>query len=344
MKDIRLGVICPSEIAFRRFMPALSKIKNISYVGLAVNSVEERYGNNFPELNVRERMMNIEFKRAEEFRKLYGGKIFPSYREIVMSDEVDAIYIPLPPGLHYRWTKMALEVGKHVLVEKPSTICFKDTKEIVHLAEKRGLALHENYMFMYHNQLDAINDIILSGEIGDVRLYHVRFGFPKREQDDFRYMKSLGGGALFDAGGYTVKYASKLLGETVYIRYAQMNYVDDFEVDLYGSAALSNDRGDIVQVAYGMDNDYKCELEVWGSQGTLITRRVLTAPAGFEPSIILKKGDRFEERILPPDDAFKKSIERFINCIKSNGIRKQNYSEIEKQAQLIDEFREKAGQ
>ena len=44
-----------------------------------------------------------------------------------------------------------------------------------------------------------------------------------------------------------------------------------------------------VQIGFGMDNDYKCELEVWGSKGTLRTGRVLTAPAGFVPKMTIKK-------------------------------------------------------
>lgn len=343
MKKIKIGVICPSEIAYRRFMPALSKNGDTEYVGIAVNSIEERYGQHLPSPEEREHMLNIEIEHAENFRKAYGGKIFHSYKEIVTSDEIDAIYIPLPPSLHYKWAKAALESGKHVLVEKPSTISFKDTKNMIRLAEQKDLALHENYMFMYHSQLETINEIISSGEIGEVRLYQIRFGFPKRSENDFRYVKALGGGALIDAGGYTIKYAVKLLGHNIHVRYAQMNYIDGFEVDMYGSAAFSNDRGDVVQVAYGMDNNYKCELEVWGSKGTLTTGRVLTAPAGFEPSIIIRKGNECEERLLPSDDTFKKSIERFIAGIQNVDTRKQNYLEIEKQAKLIDEFRDKAG-
>ena len=52
--------------------------------------------------------------------------------------------------------------------------------------------------------------------------------------------------------------------------YSQLNGVDGFEVDVYGSAALVNDAGVTAQVAFGMDNGYKCELEVWGNKGVCI--------------------------------------------------------------------------
>jgi len=55
-----------------------------------------------------------------------------------------------------------------------------------------------------------------------------------------------------------------LLGKTARIVYANSNYIRDFDVDSYGSAALVNQSGTTVQIAFGMDNCYKCDLEVWG--------------------------------------------------------------------------------
>lgn len=341
---MKLGIICPSEIAFRRFMPAIQKINNIEFVGLGVCSIAERFGKKLPEKPVVENVMKSEHEKAGQFVKEYGGKIFEGYQTIVESDEIEAIYIPLPPALHYKWAKMALECGKQVLVEKPSTISAKDTYDLVKIADKKGLALHENYMFAFHQQLEDINEIIDSGEIGDVRLYRVSFGFPKRAANDFRYNKALGGGALIDAGGYTIKYAGMLLGETARLVYAQMNYTDEFSVDIYGSAALVNEKGVTAQIAFGMDNNYKCELEVWGSKGCLTTGRVLTAPVGFVPTVTIRKGNDEETRKLSADDAFGKSISHFLACVTDDEARKSNYKALIKQAELVDQFRRLAGE
>ncbi len=343
MNMIRLGIICPSEIALRRFMPALQKIEDISFVGIGISSPEERFGSKLEDNNVEQKEIILsEYKKAEQFINQYGGKIFDSYQDIVETDEIDAIYIPLPPALHYKWAKLALQNCKHVLVEKPSTTSFVDTQDLVNLAKQKSLALHENYMFAFHNQLEAIKNIIDSKEIGDVRLYRISFGFPRRQINDFRYNKLLGGGALIDAGGYTLKYASILLGETAELKYAQMNYTKEDEVDIYGSAALCNSDGITAQIAYGMDNDYKCELEVWGSKGTLMTGRVLTAPAGFIPNVVIRKNNIDENRELPSDDAFFKSINYFLKCIDNENIRKRNYDSIVKQAKLVQDFKDLA--
>ena len=70
-------------------------------------------------------------------------------------------------------------------------------------------------MFQYHSQISEIKKEIENGKIGKVHSYHARFGFPRRDKNDFRYNKELGGGALLDAGGYVIKLATKLLGEDI---------------------------------------------------------------------------------------------------------------------------------
>ena len=339
---MRLAVLCPSEIAIRRFMPAIKKFKSIDFVGVGVNSPDERFGSVKPNQEIIEKMLKVENEKAAVFTEQYGGKVFNSYKEIVTSKDIDAIYIPLPPALHYRWAKIALLNGKHVLVEKPSTTSAKETEELVEIAKKHNLALHENYMFIYHEQLNRIDELIMTGEIGDVRLYRISFGFPMRAANDFRYNKKLGGGALIDAGGYTIKYATRLLGESAQIVYAKMNDIDGFEVDMYGSATMVNEQGITAQLAFGMDNNYKCELEVWGSKGCITTGRVLTAPVGFIPKAVIRKGNVDTEIELPEDDAFAKSIQHFIECTNDTYIRERNYSDILHQAKLIDQFKEAA--
>lgn len=328
---INIGIICPSEIALRRFLPALSKLSDFKFIGVAVANKNEW------ESSTKE-ILSKEISKAESFVNSYGGKIFEGYASLIKSDEIDAIYLPLPPSLHFKWSKLSLENNKHVFIEKPATTNFKNTQELISLAKNKNLALHENYMFAFHNQIQQINNLVKNDEIGDVRLFRISFGFPQRDINDFRYNKSLGGGALLDCGGYTIKYASMLLGNSVRIKHAQSNFTNKFDVDLYGSATLVNDFGHTVQIAFGMDNNYKCELEIWGSKGTLSTDRVLTAPDGFAPVIIIKNNNETKTIKLKPDDAFMKSIQHFKSCIENDSVRFDNYSIITKQAKLIDEF------
>lgn len=331
MEKIRIGIICPSEIAFRRFLPSLKKAEDFEYVGVAVASKEEFAG-------ATDEILAKEHQKAQTFVDSYGGKIFDGYEIMIASDETDAIYLPLPPALHFKWAKLALQHGKHVLIEKPSTTSLADTQELVRLAGENSLALHENYMFVFHNQIQTVKDIVKSGEIGDVRLYRITFGFPRRAANDFRYNKDLGGGALLDAGGYTMKLATTLLNGNVKITAANAGYLEDYEVDIYGSATVVNEKGQVAQLAFGMDNDYRCDLEVWGSTGTLTTGRILTAPDGFAPTYTLKKNQDVQTGALPIDDAFLKSIQHFGQCVNDEAKRQSNYQILLQQEKLVDEF------
>src|SRR6476646_4103955 len=59
-------------------------------------------------------------QKAEDFAATHGiRRGFGSYESLIESSDIDAVYIALPPALHYDWTRRALEAGKHVLCEKP---------------------------------------------------------------------------------------------------------------------------------------------------------------------------------------------------------------------------------
>lgn len=329
---IRIGIICPSEIAYRRFMPALEKCSEFKYIGVAYPKVSEWNGASVANIN-------IEMEKANHFRNEYGGKIFEGYQSLLESDEIDAVYLPLPPALHYYWAKKALNYNKHVFLEKPSTTSYKDTEELVALAKENNLALHENYMFIYHNQIDEIQRLIEQKTIGEIRLIRANFGFPKRAENDFRYNKKLGGGALLDCGGYPIKLMSLLLGNEMKIDSSRLIYNKN-EIDLFGSVQLSNENI-IAQISFGMDNAYKCDLEIWGSEGTISINRIFTAPVGFEADIYINTNNSEKIIHVEADDTFMKSILKFKQCIIDKNTRDIKYKELLKQIKLIEDVRGK---
>ena len=335
---MRVGIICPSEIAFRRFLPSLLKVKEFSFAGVAIASPEEWAGDGKISEQTKAIIEN-ERKKAQTFIDNYGGKIYEGYQNLIISPDVDVVYLPLPPALHFKWAKLVLELGKHAYVEKPFTTDLKDTQTLLNIAKEKKLAVHENYMFIYHQQLQAVQDLITQGEIGKVRLYRVSFGFPRRAANDFRYNKALGGGALLDAGGYCLKYASWLLGDTARLVCANAYYEPEFDVDIFGSCTMTNDEGTVALMSFGMDCDYKCELEAWGSTGTLTTGRILTAPDGLEPDLVIKHNQEYVTKKLPADNAFEKSIRRFYDCLANDDIREENYNIIERQSSFVSEFK-----
>ena len=330
MEKIRIGVICPSEIAFRRFMPALIKLKEqFEFTGIAVANEDEWTG------EMTEQMKSNEYSKAESFVQLYGGKVYKSYKLMIDDIAVDAVYIPLPPALHYQWAKYALEHNKHVFVEKPSTTSVADTRELIQIAEKRQLALHENYMFTFHRQINAIKNIIDNKEIGDIRLIRANFGFPKRPAGDFRYNKSLGGGALLDCGGYPIKLVSLFMDDDIHVDASKLIY-NEQDIDLYGSVQLST-QSQVAQISFGMDNEYRCDIEIWGSQGFLRTGRIFSAPDQLECCLEIEHNHEVKAINIEPDDTFKKSLSYFYKCIKDGNTRQKTYEGLLKQITLVED-------
>lgn len=332
MSKVRIGVLCPSEIAFRRFMPALKQMGDFEYIGLAAATELE-----FSNIDS-DKVKLSELEKARNFISIHGGKIFEGYGSLIHSDEIDAVYLPLPPALHYKWGKRVLENGKHLLMEKPFTTNLKETEDLLLLAKKNGLAVHENYMFLYHNQLAKVKELIADGTLGELRLIRAAFGFPKRSRDDFRYKKALGGGALLDCGGYPVRLALELLGGTTQVIQSQLIQPKGYEVDLYGNAVLKNKDGICAQISFGMDNAYQCQLEVWGSKATLIAPRIFTAGADVEVALHLKSSTDEKSLMIGTDDQFLHSIERFYASIKNMG-RIEMMNKIKQEAVLMDQIR-----
>lgn len=74
---IRVGIICPSEIALRRFLPSLKDVEGIEFAGVAIADKDEWIG------EVNKEIIDIEESKAKDFVQHYGGKIYNSYREII---------------------------------------------------------------------------------------------------------------------------------------------------------------------------------------------------------------------------------------------------------------------
>ena len=86
---MRLGILGTADIAFRRFLPALRKCPEIEYAGVASRTPE----------------------KGKPFADSFGGIVYPSYDALLADESIDAVYVPLPPALHFEWGKKALEAG-----------------------------------------------------------------------------------------------------------------------------------------------------------------------------------------------------------------------------------------
>ena len=324
MKKYRIGVLGPSEIAFRRMVPAIVDSGHFDYAGIAHANLEEYPGQS-----------EGHAAKCGKFADAYGGRIYDSFAELLDDPDVDAVYIPLPPSEHLKWAEAAFASGKHVLTEKPSTTSLADTTAMIEAAKKGSLALHENYAYAFHAQVKAIRDILESGRIGDLRLVRATFSFPYRGESDFRYHADRGGGAIIDCGGYPVNFASGFLGEYEKVVSSSLQSSRGHDVDTYGTATLAGDNGVTAQVSWGMDNVYRCGAELHGSTGMISTDRLYSPPAVMNPVIRITDNSGVETIEVEADDQFLRSLDHLVECIENEDIRQGRYEAILKQARLV---------
>lgn len=143
--------------------------------------------------------------RARQFAARHGiARVCESYDALLADPEVDAIYNPLPNALHARWTIRALEAGKHVLCEKPFAVNVTEARAMAEAATRAGRVLMEAFHYRYHPLFARLRTILAAGEIGDVKHLEAHFCIPILRPGDIRYSAELAGGALMDAGCYTV--------------------------------------------------------------------------------------------------------------------------------------------
>ncbi len=119
------------------------------------------------------------------------GKRHPStvllddHHPIIDDPAIDAVVIASPAVLHHELAKEAILAGKHVFVEKPMTLSVDHSLELVELAEKHGRILMVGHLLLYHPCVCAIREMILRGEIGDVRyVYSQRLNLGKVRSDE----------------------------------------------------------------------------------------------------------------------------------------------------------------
>jgi predicted dehydrogenase len=152
--------------------------------------------------------------RAAEFAAKHGiPHVFDSYQALIDSPDVDAIYNPLPNGLHAEWTQAAIAAGKHVLCEKPFTNNAAEAETVRAAADASpALVVMEAFHYRYHPFAEQMRAIAAGTELGTVSHVETWVCFPLFRRGDIRYRYDLGGGAMMDAGCYATHIARLLAG------------------------------------------------------------------------------------------------------------------------------------
>lgn len=316
---MKWGILGTANIALNSVMPAMKTVQGNTIIAIASRDKET----------------------ANKAAKPFGIEGLGSYQALLEMDEIEAVYIPLPNSLHYEWVTKALQAGKHVLVEKSAFTSLEEAESAVALAKTQGCVIVENFQFQHHSQHRETRKLIEDGAIGSIRAFRASFGFPPfGGEKNIRYVKALGGGALLDAGAYTLKATTFLFGRRFRVEAAHLIHHPEYGVDWYGGAFLTDrSQGIFSEVTWGFDNFYQCNYEIWGSKGKLTSTRAYTAKPDHSPKIVLEsEGRGIQELILNPDDHFHGMLAHF-NAIVDDERFEAELADLVTQARLLEEVR-----
>lgn len=181
-------------------------------------------------------------EKAEEFGGLYGiesVKCYGSYEAMLEDKDVQAVYVATPNNMHYENCVMCLNAGKHVLCEKPFTTSADEAKKLYRLAEEKGLFIMEGFWIRFLPCLIKMQEIIASGQIGEVVSARSDYGFiAKGARKDRKFNKELAGGALLDIGVYNFGFMRMVMGDRQPVDYTADYHINEYGTDDFSSIVL----------------------------------------------------------------------------------------------------------
>jgi len=287
---VRIGILGCSEIARRKFIPALENCRNACLAALSSRDRE---------------------KAAE----LLPGIDCPilTHDELLLNESVDLVYLSLPNHLHEEWSIRVLDAGKHLICEKPLSTSLASAERILDCAVRNNRLIYENQMFLFHPQHAIVQSLIEAGRIGRVVALRAFFGFPVPKTGDFRLDPDQGGGAFHDLARYPLGIAVHLLKGGLRNFRGQSLRHDGLNTAVTGTALTDADELFNFTILFGQQ--YESLYEVVGDAGKIRLERAFTTPGDYPNRIILTEGSAVTEIPVPPADHFQLMIEDISDII-----------------------------
>jgi predicted dehydrogenase len=257
--------------------------------------------------------------RAEAFAARHSiPRVYRSYQELVEAADLDAVYVPLPNGLHAEWTLAALAAGKHVLCEKPLAANASEAQRVADAAARSGLVVMEAFHWRYHPLATRLLEIVNSGDLGSIERIEAALIFPLFNPSDIRWQLDLAGGSLMDAGCYPVHIVRTLAGAEPVVTSATCK-VRSPGVDRWTRAELRFGDGRSGRVTAGLWSSslVRAQARVTGQRATMSVLNPL-APQLFNLITVRGPGGTRIERVRGRP-TYDYQLEAFVSAIRDGG-------------------------
>ena len=225
-----------------------------------------------------------EKEKLLEMQKEHGFRyVYTDIADLLSNDEVDTVYLGVNNHLHYTFAKMALQAGKHIILEKPFTSNARQAENLIKMVEERNLMIFEAISTIYNPNFLEIRKLLPT--IGKIKIVTLNYTQYSSRYDAFRrgeilpafdYKKS--GGALMDLNIYNIHFIVRLFGKP-----NDVNYMANIEYNVDTSGILTMDYGDFKAVLIG-SKDTGCPFinGVQGIDGNIYTSSPMFTLTHFE--------------------------------------------------------------
>ena len=264
MRQIKWGVLGCADFARQRAIPAMILAEGVELFGIASRSLEKAQG----------------FAKEFGFKRAYG-----SYEEMLADPEIEAVYNPLPNGMHPEWALKAALAGKHSIVEKPFASNASEIEPVIAAAKEKNVKIMEAFMWRFHPMNIRARQLVREGAIGELRFFRTAFTFMLERGPNVRLDAALGGGGIMDVGCYCISQARFFFESEPTKVYCRADLDPVYKVDTLASAILEFPGGRACFDA-GFDLPFRCEYEIVGSKGRILCPVSMLPPE--EPFLIIE--------------------------------------------------------
>lgn len=294
-KICRWGIIGPGKIA-AKFAAALQLVE-----GAVLHAVASR-----------------DVEKARQFAATWQAPLFyDSYEMLATNDEVDAVYIATPHTFHHAHALLCLQHGKAVLCEKPMSVNYASTLEMVNTARQHNVFLMEAMWSRFLPIIAKTLELVQDGEIGTLKYLRADFGFAAPFNAASRLFDlRLGGGSLLDVGVYPLFLALLLLGKPDAVKaFAQLAPTGADETT---SALLYYNNGAMANIVSSIGAQTPITAEITGTHGTI----VLDRPWYKGSAIRVQKNDAVTASFSLPygGNGFEFQVQEVQQCLRNGAI------------------------
>ena len=252
---------------------------------------------------------------AEASRGAAGS--FDAYHAVLADPAVEAVYLPLPNGLHRDWTLRAAAAGKHVLCEKPLARTAAEAAVMAEACAAAGVVLMEAYMSPFHPRAVALSDLLVLQGLGDLRFAAAAFTFPLRDRRNHRWQPDMGGGALLDVGIYCLGPLVSAAGHFP-VEVSAAKVTSDSGVDASFAGWLDFGHGFVASFSVSFEAPERQHLELVGTAATAVVEDAFAAGAGGQRARLrfVAQGGVAEDVVGPDADPYRLMTDHFVDVVR----------------------------